>query len=224
MKKVFIAGHNGMVGSSILNFCKSNASNVEILTQEKLKLDLTKQADVENYISTKSPDTVIIAAAKVGGIYANNQYPADFIYDNLMIQNNLINSSFRNNVKKYFFRYKLYIYPKYAPQPIKENSLLTGELEKTNEPYAIAKIAGIKLCESLNRQYGHTHKISYRCVMPCNLYGPNDNYHQENSHVIPALIMKFHEAKLNGSGSVNVWGSGKPKREFLHVNSLAEAC
>tara|TARA_E500000178_G_C16937201_1_gene714562 strand:+ start:220 stop:1191 length:972 start_codon:yes stop_codon:yes gene_type:complete len=224
MNKVFIAGHNGMVGRSILNYFKSNITDLEILTLEKSKLDLTRQTDVENYISTILPDTVIIAAAKVGGILANNKYPTDFIYDNLMIQNNLINASFRSKIKKVLFLGTSCIYPKFAIQPITEGSLLTGELEKTNEPYAVAKIAGIKLCESLNRQYGYTHNISYRSVMPCNLYGPNDNYHKENSHVIPALIRKFHEAKLTGSASVNVWGSGMPKREFLHVNSLAEAC
>ncbi len=222
MTKIFVAGHNGMVGSAI---CRQfQQSNIEVITASRKQLDLTNQTQVKKFFSLHNLDQVYIAAAKVGGIYANDTYPADFIYNNLIIECNLINSAFNFGVKKLLFLGSSCIYPKLSSQPIKENQLLNGFLEPTNEPYAIAKIAGIKLCESYNRQYGDSHNIDYRCVMPTNLYGPGDNYHPKNSHVIPALIRKFHEAKINNNKTVSVWGSGKPKREFLHVDDLAKAC
>jgi GDP-L-fucose synthase len=187
------------------------------------ELDLTNQAQVQEFFITEKPDQVYLAAAKVGGIHANNTYPAEFIYQNLMIETNVINSAFENGVSKLLFLGSSCIYPKLAPQPMNENALLTDTLEPTNEPYAVAKIAGIKLCESYNRQYGISHNIDYRSVMPTNLYGPGDNYHPENSHVIPAMIRRFHEAKVNNSPTVAIWGTGTPRREFLHVDDMASA-
>ena len=219
MKKIFLAGHTGMVGSAIHRLLKSR-KNIKIITRSHSELDLCDQKAVENFMGIERPDEVIIAAAKVGGIHANNIYPADFIYKNLQIQSNLIHFSHLQNVEKLLFLGSSCIYPKYAKQPMKEDALLTGSLESTNEPYAIAKIAGIKLCESYNRQYNR----DYRSVMPTNLYGPGDNYHLENSHVVPALIRRFHEAKLNNQEKVIVWGTGNPRREFLYVDDMAEAC
>ncbi len=215
--KIFIAGHNGMVGSALVRYLKLR--NVELITKEKKELDLLDQKKVLNFFKKNKIDEVYIAAAKVGGISANNNYPANFIYENLMIQTNIIHSSYVSGIKKLLFLGSSCIYPKKAKQPIKEEKLLTGKLEPTNEPYAIAKIAGIKMCESYNRQYG----LDYRCIMPTNLYGPGDNYHDEDSHVIPGLINRFHKAKMNNSKKVVIWGSGKPKREFLYVDDLAKA-
>lgn len=222
-KKIFIAGHNGMVGSSILRKIKENKNDV-IITKNRSQLDLTNQKDVKEFFNTEKIDQVYLAAAKVGGIYANNHYPADFICQNLLIQTNVIESSFLAGVKKLLFLGSSCIYPKFANQPINEKELLQGSLEKTNEPYAIAKIAGIKLCESFNRQYSLSHNIEYRSIMPTNLYGPGDNYHPENSHVIPALIRRIHLAKINNQNEVKVWGTGNAKREFLYVDDLASAC
>ena len=219
MKKIFLAGHNGMVGSAIHKLLKYK-KNIKIITRSRSELDLCDQKAVKNFMKIERPDEVIIAAAKVGGIYANNMYPADFIYQNIQIQSNLIYFSHLYNVEKLLFLGSSCIYPKYAKQPMKEDVLLTGSLEDTNQPYAIAKIAGIKLCESYNRQYGR----DYRSVMPTNLYGPGDNYHQENSHVVPGLIRRFHEAKVNNQETVVVWGTGNPRREFLYVDDMAEAC
>ena len=219
--KIFIAGHKGMVGSALVRLLKNQ--EVEIITKDRKELDLLDQYKVLNFFKNEKIDQVYLAAAKVGGIYSNNSYPADFIYQNLMIQSNVINSSFLNGVKKLLFLGSSCIYPKNATQPMKESELLTGTLEPTNEPYAIAKIAGIKMCESYNRQYGEKYKIDYRCIMPTNLYGVGDNYHSENSHVIPGLIDRFHKAKLNNSPSVTIWGTGKPKREFLYVDDMARA-
>jgi GDP-L-fucose synthase len=222
-KKIYIAGHRGMVGSAIVReLMKQGYSNLVYRTHQEL--DLTNQTAVANFFTQEKPDQVYFAAAKVGGIYANNNYPAEFIYDNLMVQNNVIHQAFLSGVKKLLFLGSSCIYPKLAAQPMSEDALLTGKLEPTNEPYAIAKIAGIKMCESYNRQYGHTHGIDYRSVMPTNLYGPGDNYHPENSHVIPALIRRFHEAKVSQAPEVVIWGTGKPRREFLYVDDLAEAC
>jgi len=218
MKKIFLAGHNGMVGSAIYRLLK-HKKNIKIITRTRSELDLCDQKAVKNFMETERPSEVIIAAAKVGGIHANNIYPADFIYQNLQIQSNLIHYSHLQNVDKLLFLGSSCIYPKYAKQPMKEDVLLTGSLEPTNEPYAIAKIAGIKLCESYNRQYGR----DYRSVMPTNLYGPGDNYHPENSHVVPGLIRRFHEAKVNNQETVVVWGTGNPRREFLYVDDMAEA-
>lgn len=219
MKKVFIAGHNGMVGSAIFKqLAKDN--NVEIIVRTRKELDLLNQSQVYDFFQSKKIDEIYLAAAKVGGIHANNQYPADFIYQNLTIQNNIINSAHNADIQKLLFLGSSCIYPKFAKQPICEEELLTGVLELTNEPYAIAKIAGIKMCESYNRQFGR----DYRSVMPTNLYGFNDNFDLEKSHVVPALIRKFHDAKLSGHQQVQVWGSGKPKREFLHVDDMARAC
>ena len=222
MTRIFIAGHRGMVGSAILRKLALDP-NVEIVTCNRTELDLTSQIAVETFFAKSSFDQVYLAAAKVGGIHANNTYPAEFIYENLMIEANIIHSAFKYGVKKLLFLGSSCIYPKLADQPMREEALLTGSLECTNEPYAIAKIAGIKLCESYNRQYGNSHGIDYRSVMPTNLYGPGDNYHPENSHVIPALIRRFHEAKVNDAPEVVIWGSGTPKREFLHVDDMAEA-
>jgi len=220
--KIFIAGHRGMVGSAILRKLALDP-NVEIVSRNRTELDLTNQAAVDAFFAESSFDQVYLAAAKVGGIHANNTYPAEFIYENLMMEANIIHSAFRHGVKKLLFLGSSCIYPKLADQPMHEEALLTGSLECTNEPYAIAKIAGIKLCESYNRQYGNSHGVDYRSVMPTNLYGPGDNYHPENSHVIPALIRRFHEAKVNDAPEVVIWGSGTPKREFLHVDDMAAA-
>jgi len=222
MTKIFIAGHRGMVGSAILRKLALDPY-VEILTRNRTELDLTNQAAVDAFFAESSIDQVYLAAAKVGGIYANNSYPAEFIYENLMIEANIIHSAFKHGVKKLLFLGSSCIYPKLADQPMREEALLTDSLECTNEPYAIAKIAGIKLCESYNRQYGNSHGVDYRSVMPTNLYGPGDNYHPENSHVIPALIRRFHEGKINDAPEVAIWGSGTPKREFLHVDDMAAA-
>ena len=219
--KVFIAGHKGMVGSALVRLVQTQ--KVEIIIKDRSELDLLDQNDVEKFFKNQKIDQVYLAAAKVGGIYANNTYPGEFIYENLMIQNNVIHNAFLNGVKKLLFLGSSCIYPKNANQPIKEEELLTGKLEATNEPYAIAKIAGIKLCESYNRQYGNSHGIDYRSIMPTNLYGPGDNYHPENSHVIPGLIYRFHEAKINNLTKVSIWGTGKPKREFLYVDDMARA-
>ena len=221
--KIYIAGHRGLVGSAIFrNLTNKGFSN--IITRTHDQLDLTNQSKVIDFFDTEKPDEVYLAAGKVGGIYANNSRPADFIYTNLMIESNVINSAFENKVKKLLFLGSSCIYPKYANQPMSENELLTNTLESTNEPYAIAKIAGIKLCESYNRQFGESHGIDYRSVMPSNLYGPGDNYHPKNSHVIPALILRLHEAKLNNEPAITVWGTGTPRREFLYVDDLADAC
>ncbi|MEC8147391.1 MAG: GDP-L-fucose synthase [Pseudomonadota bacterium] len=221
--KIYVAGHGGMVGSAIIRILR-NQDQFRIITRTHAELDLTNQSSVEKFFNKEKPKQVYLAAAKVGGIHANNTYPADFIYQNLMIEANVIHSAFRNEVKKLLFLGSSCIYPKLATQPLQEEALLTGKLEPTNEPYAIAKITGIKLCESYNRQYGTSHEIDYRSVMPTNLYGPGDNYHPNNSHVIPGLIRRFHEAKINGAKNVKVWGTGKPKREFLFVDDMALAC
>jgi GDP-L-fucose synthase len=222
--KIYVAGHRGMVGSAIVRQLLAQGHSPErIVTRIHSELDLTNQAAVNAFFAEEKPDQVYLAAAKVGGIHANNTYPAEFIYQNLMMQANVIDAAFRNGVQKLLFLGSSCIYPKLAPQPMHEDALLTGTLEPTNEPYAIAKIAGIKLCESYNRQYGQSHGVDYRSVMPTNLYGPGDNYHPENSHVIPALIRRFHEAKINHAPSVTIWGSGKPKREFLYVDDMAAA-
>lgn len=216
--KIYIAGHRGMVGAAILRELESQGYE-NIVFRTHAQLDLTNQLAVKDFFESEKPDQVYLAAAKVGGIFANNTYPAEFIYDNLMIQANVIHEAFRSGVKKLLFLGSSCIYPKAVAQPMKEEALLTGILESTNEPYAVAKIAGIKLCESYNRQYG----VDYRSVMPTNLYGPGDNYHPENSHVIPALIRRFHEAKLNNAPNVVIWGSGKPMREFLYLEDMASA-
>lgn len=223
-QKIYVAGHRGMVGSAIVRHLVANGHPEEqIIDRTHAELDLTNQAAVRSFFEAEKPDQVYLAAAKVGGIHANNTYPADFILDNLLIQANIIDAAFRVGVKKLLFLGSSCIYPKFAPQPMSEDALLTGALEATNEPYAIAKIAGIKLCESYNRQYGATHGVDYRSVMPTNLYGPGDNYHPENSHVIPALIRRFHEAKQMNAPEVIIWGSGNPMREFLYVDDMAEA-
>ncbi|WP_019593048.1 GDP-L-fucose synthase [Thioalkalivibrio sp. ALM2T] len=218
-QRVFVAGHRGMVGSAVCRQLE-DWPGVDLLTRSHAELDLTDQAAVEAFMRVERPDQVYLAAAKVGGIHANNTYPAEFIRDNLAIQTNMIHGAHIAGVRRLLFLGSSCIYPREAPQPIPEEALLTGPLEPTNEPYAIAKIAGIKLCESYNRQYG----TDYRSVMPTNLYGPGDNYHPENSHVIPGLIRRFHEAKRAGAGHVTVWGSGTPRREFLHVDDMAAAC
>lgn len=222
--KIYVAGHRGMVGSAIVRHLVANGHPQErIIGRTHAELDLTNQAAVRSFFEAEKPDQVYLAAAKVGGIHANNIYPADFILDNLLIEANIIDAAFRVGVKKLLFLGSSCIYPKFAPQPMSEDALLTGVLESTNEPYAIAKIAGIKLCESYNRQYGTSHGIDYRSVMPTNLYGPGDNYHPENSHVIPALIRRFHEAKQANAPEVIIWGSGTPMREFLYVDDMAAA-
>ncbi len=223
IQKIYIAGHRGMVGSAIMRELKRKG-NVNLVYRTRDELDLTNQAEVKDFFDTEKPDQIYLAAARVGGIYANNTYPAEFIYENLMVQNNVIHQAFKSGVKKLLFLGSSCIYPKLAPQPMSEDSLLTGKLEETNEPYAIAKIAGIKMCESYNRQYGRSHGVDYRSVMPTNLYGPGDNYHPENSHVIPALIRRFHEAKITNAPKVTIWGTGTPRREFLYVDDLARAC
>jgi GDP-L-fucose synthase len=221
-QKIYVAGHRGMVGSAIVRNLQAKGYT-NIVTRTHAQMDLTDQAAVKAFFEQEKPDQVYLAAAKVGGIYANNTFPAEFIYDNLMVQNNVIHQAFVNGVKKLLFLGSSCIYPKLAPQPMSEDALLTGKLEPTNEPYAIAKIAGIKMCESYNRQYGQSHGVDYRSVMPTNLYGPGDNYHPENSHVIPALIRRFHEAKVSNAPEVVIWGTGTPKREFLYVDDMAAA-
>jgi GDP-L-fucose synthase len=223
-RKIYVAGHRGMVGSAIVRQLLAQGHPAErIVTRTHAELDLTDQSAVRAFFATEKPEQVYLAAAKVGGIHANNTYPAEFIYQNLMMEANIIDAAFRNGVQKLLFLGSSCIYPKLAPQPMREDTLLTGTLEPTNEPYALAKIAGIKLCESYNRQYGQSHGVDYRSVMPTNLYGPGDNYHPENSHVIPALIRRFHESKVNQAPSVTIWGTGTPKREFLYVDDMAAA-
>ena len=211
-----------MVGSAIVRALQA-AGHSNLVMRTHAELDLTDQAAVRAFFASEKPDQVYLAAAKVGGIHANNTYPAEFIYQNLMMEANVVDAAFRSGVRKLLFLGSSCIYPKMAPQPMREDALLTGTLEPTNEPYAIAKIAGIKLCESYNRQYGASHGVDYRSVMPTNLYGPGDNYHPENSHVIPALIRRFHEAKVGGVPSVAIWGTGTPRREFLYVDDMAAA-
>jgi GDP-L-fucose synthase len=218
-KRIYVAGHRGLVGSAIVRTLKRQGY-ANIITRSHAELELSEQSEVRAFFAEEKIDEVYLAAARVGGIHANNTYPAEFIYDNMMVQNNVIQEAWRNGVQKLLFLGSSCIYPRMAEQPIKEEYLMSGQLEPTNEPYAMAKIAGIKLCESYNRQYG----TDYRSVMPTNLYGPGDNYHPENSHVIPALIRRFHEAKLRKDDSVVIWGSGSPKREFLYVDDMAEAC
>ncbi|WP_395617493.1 GDP-L-fucose synthase family protein [Aquirufa sp.] len=217
--KIYVAGHRGMVGSAIVRKLQS-VGYTNLLLKTSAELDLRDQVKVAEFFATEKPDYVFLAAAKVGGIVANNTYRADFLYENLAIQNNIIHASFVNKVKKLQFLGSSCIYPKLAPQPLKESYLLSGYLEETNEPYAIAKIAGIKMCEAYRAQYG----CDFISVMPTNLYGPNDNYDLENSHVLPAMIRKFQEAKERGDASLTLWGSGAPMREFLHADDLAEAC
>ena len=217
-QKIYIAGHKGMLGAAIVRSLEN--INSKIIYADRKDLDLTNQKSVRDFMQNENPDQVYIAAARVGGIHANNTLPAQFIYENLMIESNIIHESWLSGCKKLLFLGSSCIYPKHCSQPMSEEELLSGPLESTNEPYAIAKIAGIKLCQSYNRQYG----IDYRCVMPTNLYGPGDNYHAEHSHVIPGLIRRFHEAKINGHSSVSIWGTGKPLREFLYVDDLADAC
>lgn len=217
--KIFVAGHSGLVGSAIVRLLKKRGFT-NIITKSSSELDLREQAAVREFFSREKPQYVFLAAAKVGGIMANQTYPADFIYDNLAIQNNIVHESYKNNVEKLLFLGSSCIYPKNALQPIREEYLLTGTLEPTNEPYALAKIAGINLCQSYKRQYG----CRYISAMPTNLYGPGDNYHAQNAHVLPALIRKFYEAKVNNEEAVTVWGSGSPRREFLHVDDAADAC
>ena len=218
--KIYVAGHRGMVGSAIVRQLLAQGHPRErLVTRTHSELDLTNQQAVRAFFAEERPDEVYLAAAKVGGIHANNTYPADFIYVNLMIEANVIQAAFEHGVRKLLFLGSSCIYPKLADQPMREDALLTGTLEPTNEPYAIAKIAGIKLCESYNRQHG----VDYRSVMPTNLYGPGDNYHPENSHVVPALIRRFHAAKLAGAPTVTIWGTGTPMREFLHVDDMAAA-
>lgn len=217
--KIFVAGHQGLVGSGIYRRLEAGGYN-NILKRSFEELDLRVQADVEKFFAKETPEYVFLAAAKVGGIQANNIYPAEFIYENLAIETNVIHQSYLHSVKKLLFLGSSCIYPKLAPQPLKEEYLLTGSLEPTNEAYAIAKIAGLKMCEFYNRQYG----TDYISVMPTNLYGPNDNFDLETSHVLPALIRKFHEAKINNASTVEIWGSGTPKREFLYVDDMADAC
>jgi len=220
--RIYVAGHEGMVGSAMLRaLLRQGREN--LLTRSHAELDLTDQAAVRSFFDSEPIDQIYLAAARVGGIHANNIYPAEFIYVNLMIEANVIHAAFEHEVKRLLFLGSSCIYPRLAQQPMREDALLTGLLESTNEPYAIAKIAGIKLCESYNRQYGASHGLDYRSVMPTNLYGPGDNYHPENSHVIPALIRRFHEARINNHAMVKIWGTGQPRREFLHVDDMAEA-
>ncbi len=222
MQRIYIAGHRGMVGGAILRQLEARRAageDLTLITRTHAELDLTDQTAVRDFMQSEKPDVVILAAAKVGGIHANNTYPADFIYENLMIECNVIHQAFTAGVTRLLQLGSSCIYPRAVAQPMKENALLTGVLEPTNEPYAVAKIAGIKLCESYNRQHG----TDYRSVMPTNLYGPGDNFHPENSHVLPALIRRFHYAAQAGNDEVQIWGSGKPRREFLHVDDMAEA-
>ncbi|MBA2964824.1 MULTISPECIES: GDP-L-fucose synthase [Ramlibacter] len=222
--KIYVAGHRGMVGSAIVRRLLADGHPADrLVTRTHKELDLTDQAAVRAFFAAEKPDQVYLAAAKVGGIHANNVYPAEFIYDNLMMEANIVDAAYRSGVRRLLLLGSSCIYPKLAPQPMAEAALLTGTLEPTNEPYAIAKIAGIKLCESYNRQYG-AQGVDYRSVMPTNLYGPGDNYHPENSHVIPALLRRFHEAKAAGAPDVTIWGSGTPRREFLYVDDMASAC
>jgi GDP-L-fucose synthase len=223
-QKIYVAGHRGMVGSAIVKQLQEQGiDHSKIITRTHAELDLTNQLAVQQFFAQQKPTQVYLAAAKVGGIHANNTYPADFIYENLMRQANVIEAAFQNAVQKLLFLGSSCIYPRMAKQPMVEDALMTGTLEPTNEPYAIAKIAGIKLCESYNRQYGASHGVDYRSVLPTNLYGPGDNYHPENSHVIPALIRRFHEARASLSPTVTIWGSGTPRREFLYVDDMAAA-
>lgn len=217
--KIYVAGHRGMVGSAIVRALK-NRGYTNIITRTSKELDLRRQIDVEEFFAKEKPDYVFLAAAKVGGILANNEAPADFMYDNMILEMNVIHEAYKNKVKKLMFLGSSCIYPRMALQPMKEDCLLTSELEKTNEAYALAKISGLKYCEYLNRQYG----TDFISVMPTNLYGPNDNYHPEHSHVLPALIRRFHEAKENNLNEVVIWGTGTPLREFLYVDDLADAC
>ena len=217
--RIYVAGHQGLVGSAIVRALHARG-HMNIVTRSHAELELTDQAQVRDFFRAERIDQVYLAAARVGGIHANNTYPAEFIYDNMMVQANVVHEAWRNGVGRLLFLGSSCIYPRLAPQPIREAYLMSGMLEPTNEPYAMAKIAGIKLCESYNRQYG----TDYRSVMPTNLYGPGDNYHPENSHVIPAMIRRFHEAKLSGAPEVVIWGSGKPMREFLYVDDMAQAC
>ena len=217
--KIYVAGHKGMAGSAIVRQLKQEGFK-NIITAQRSELDLSDQSNVRFFFKENKLDCVVLAAAKVGGIQANNDYPAEFIYQNLAIQSNVIFESYKSGIKNLLFLGSACIYPKNSDQPMVESDLLSGKLESTNEPYAIAKIAGIKLCESFNRQYG----TDYRSVMPTNLYGPNDNFHKENSHVLPAFIRRFHEAKINDLKNVSIWGTGTPKREFLHVHDMASAC
>ncbi len=218
-QKIYVAGHNGMVGSAILRRLRAEDFQNYVLADSR-QLDLRSQVEVNEFFRQEKPDYVFLAAAKVGGILANDTYRAEFLYDNLMIEANVIEAAYRNGVQKLMFLGSSCIYPKMAPQPLHEDALLTGLLEPTNEPYAIAKIAGIKLCDAYRAQYG----CNFVSVMPTNLYGPNDNYHPQNSHVLPAMIRRFHEAKVNDAPSVTIWGTGTPRREFLHVDDLADAC
>ena len=220
--KIYVAGHRGMVGSAIVRKLKSLGYN-NILTRSHDELDLTNQTQVQKFFAAEKPDQVYLCAAKVGGIHANNTFPAEFIYDNLMIESNVIHNAWKAGVKKLLFLGSSCIYPKLPDQIIKENAMLSGQVESTNEPYAVAKIAGIKLCESYNRQYRQSHGTDYRSVIPTSLYGPGDNYHSENSHVIPALIRKIHDAKIHQLPEVVVWGSGRPRREFVYIDDMSAA-
>ncbi len=221
---IYVAGHRGMVGSAIVReLLAAGYPPQAIITRTRAELDLIDQAAVRAFFRAEKPDQVYLAAAKVGGIHANNTYPAEFIYQNLMVQANVIDAAFHNGVQKLLFLGSSCIYPRNVPQPMREDALLTGPLEPTNEPYAIAKIAGIKLCESYNRQYGVSHGVDYRAIMPTNLYGVGDNYHPQNSHVIPALIRRFSEAKASQAPKVTIWGTGTPRREFLYVDDMASA-
>ena len=220
--KIYVAGHRGMVGSAIVRELKNLGYN-NILTRSHDELDLTNQAQVQNFFAAEKPDQVYLCAAKVGGIHANDTFPAEFIYDNLMIESNVIHNAWKAGVKKLLFLGSSCIYPKLPDQIIKENAMLSGQVESTNEPYAVAKIAGIKLCESYNRQYRQSHGTDYRTVIPASLYGPGDNYHSENSHVIPALIRKIHDAKIHQLPEVVVWGSGRPRREFVYIDDISAA-
>jgi len=223
--KIYVAGHRGMVGSAIVRALRARGVRDEdLLLRSHDELDLTRQEAVEAFLQTHKPTQIYLAAAKVGGIHANNSFPAEFIHRNLMIQCNVVEAAFRAGTRQLLLLGSSCIYPRAAAQPMAEDALLTGVLEPTNEPYAIAKIAGIKLCESYNRQYGESHGIDFRSVMPTNLYGPGDNYHPENSHVIPGLLRRFHEARLAGAPTVTLWGTGTPLREFLYVDDMAEAC
>jgi GDP-L-fucose synthase len=222
-QKIYVAGHQGMVGSAIVRELQRKGYT-NLVYRTRAELDLTSQNAVKQFFEMEKPDQVYLAAAKVGGIYANSTYPAEFVYENLMVQSNVIHHAFLSGVRKLLFLGSSCIYPKLAPQPMSEDALLTGKLEPTNEPYAIAKIAGIKMCESYNRQYGQSHGIDYRSVMPTNLYGLGDSYHPKNSHVIPGLIRRFHEAKVQALPQVLIWGTGTPRREFLYVDDMAAAC